>query len=268
MPNQDKKSPKKIGLRLNKFISYNSGYSRKEADKLIKDGLVKVNGKVVMEDFFEVDVKNSKVFVKNKRIYQKKDFTAIVYHKGKGELVTHKDERGRTTIFHKLPSRFSRFNPVGRLDYASSGLLLLVDSPVIADFLMQSNLEREYLLKIKGKITNEVIEAMKNGLEIKNCTKGAHAKTTIKDMSFSPFLDFNISEPSGGYQKLKVLINEGKNRELRRFFGYFDLEVVELKRVAFGIIELGMLKEGKWRFFENSEYEKLREFLKENKIFY
>ncbi|MFG5142371.1 rRNA pseudouridine synthase, partial [Campylobacter lari] len=73
---------------------------------------------------------------------------------------------------------------------------------------------------------------------------------------------------SGGYTKLKVIINEGKNRELRRFFGHFDLEVMDLKRVAFGALDLGMLKAGKYRYLENGEYEKLRDFLKTNNIKY
>lgn len=73
---------------------------------------------------------------------------------------------------------------------------------------------------------------------------------------------------SGGYTKIKTIINEGQNRELRRFFGYFDLDVVELKRTAFGRMTLGMLKPGKWRYFDQSEYEDLRDFLKENKIRY
>ena len=87
-------------------------------------------------------------------------------------------------------------------------------------------------------------------------------------MKFAPFLDFEIFGWSGGYTKLRVVINEGQNRELRRFFGYFDLEVMDLKRVAFGIVELGMLKAGKYRFLERGEYEKLRDFLKTNGIRY
>lgn len=254
-------------MRLNKFISHNSKYSRKEADELIKNGFVKLNNKVELKDYAEVSI-DDKVFVKGKRIYKKTEFSVIVYHKDKGELVSHKDERGRRLIFDNLPKEFAHFNPVGRLDYASTGILLLVDSPVIADFLMQSNLEREYYLKVKGTVGKDVISAMENGLEIIDSLKGAHPKSKIKNLSLKPFLAYEIFGSSGGYTKLRVIINEGKNRELRRFFAEFDLEVVELKRVAFGRVDLGMLKPTKYRYLTNSEYEDLRSFLKESKVYY
>ncbi|OCX42946.1 pseudouridine synthase [Campylobacter ornithocola] len=253
-------------MRINKFISHNSKYSRREADELIKQGLVKINKKTALLS----DSVNSedKVFINGKKLHKKTQFSVIIYHKQKGEIVSKKDDRGRKTIYHTLPKQFSTWLSIGRLDFASEGLLLLTDSPVIANALMHSDLEREYYLKVKGSIDKNVIEAMQNGLEIQNEKKGAHAKTKITSMSFAPFLGFEIFGSSGGYTKLKVIINEGKNRELRRFFGYFDLEVMDLKRVAFGALDLGMLKAGKYRYLENSEYEKLRDFLKTNDVKY
>lgn len=253
-------------MRLNKFISHNTSYSRREADELIKNSKVSVNGRIV-NDFIEVSGEE-KIRINGRLVKLKKDFTMIVYNKQKGELVTKKDDRGRRTIYDSLPSGFSKFVSVGRLDFASEGLLLLTDAPAIATALTNSDLEREYYLKIKGEITDEVKTAMKEGFFAKDATKGAHAKTTIKSMEFKPFVAYDIFGSSGGYTKLRVMINEGQNRELRRFFGYFDLEVMDLKRVSYGIIELGMLKEGKWRYFTNSEYEELRGFLKENGVRY
>lgn len=253
-------------MRLNKFISHNTGYSRREADELIKNGKVSVNGRIV-SDFIEID-ESDKIRINKHLIKLKKDFTMIIYNKPKGELVSKKDDRGRKTIYDSLPKGFSKFVSIGRLDYASEGLLLLTDAPAIATALMQSNIEREYYLKVKGEITDEIKTAMKDGFFAKDATKGAHPKTEIKSMNFAPFVAFDIFGSSGGYTKLRVLIKEGQNRELRRFFGYFDLEVMDLKRVSFGIIDLGMLKESKWRYFTNSEYEELRGFLKENNIKY
>lgn len=253
-------------MRLNKFISHNTGYSRREADELIKNGKVSVNGRIV-SDFIEID-ESDKIHINKHLIKLKKDFTMIIYNKPKGELVSKKDDRGRKTIYDSLPKGFSKFVSIGRLDYASEGLLLLTDAPAIATALMQSNIEREYYLKVKGEITDEIKTAMKDGFFAKDATKGAHPKTEIKSMNFAPFVAFDIFGSSGGYTKLRVLIKEGQNRELRRFFGYFDLEVMDLKRVSFGIIDLGMLKESKWRYFTNSEYEELRGFLKENNIKY
>ncbi|TQR30601.1 rRNA pseudouridine synthase [Campylobacter sp. MIT 99-7217] len=253
-------------MRINKFISHNTKYSRREADELIKQGKVKLNSALAK---LSDEVKDTdKLFINGKRVHKRSKFSVIIYHKQKGELVSSKDERGRRLIYDSLPREFRAFRSVGRLDFASEGLLLLSDSPVIADALMHSDLEREYYLKVRGNISKEVTEAMQNGLEIKDEIKGAHAKTKITSMSFAPFLSFEIFGASGGYTKLKVLINEGKNRELRRFFGHFDLEVVELKRVAFGVLELGMLKPGKYRFLEKGEYEKLRDFLKTNAVYY
>ena len=253
-------------MRLNKFISHNTGYSRREADELIKQGKVSINGRVV-SDFIEVSGEE-KIRIGSRLIKPKTEFTMIVYNKRKGELVTKKDDRGRRTIYDSLPEGFSRFVSVGRLDFASEGLLLLTDAPAIATALMNSDIEREYYLKVKGEITPEVITAMNEGFFAADATKGAHAKTAIKSMEFKPFLDYKIFGSSGGFTKLKVVINEGQNRELRRFFGYFDLEVMDLKRVSFGRVDLGMLKPGKWRYFENGEYEALRDFLKVNNVRY
>ncbi|MBF7049791.1 rRNA pseudouridine synthase [Campylobacter volucris] len=253
-------------MRINKFISHNSKYSRREADELIKQGLVKINHKIAkLSDSVKED---DKIFINGKKLHKKTQFSVIIYHKQKGEIVSKKDDRGRKTIYDSLPRQFNTWLSVGRLDFASEGLLLLTDSPVIADALMHSDLEREYYLKVKGIVDKNVIEAMQNGLEIQNETKGAHAKTKITSMSFAPFLDFEIFGSSGRFTKLKVIINEGKNRELRRFFGHFDLEVMDLKRVAFGALDLGVLKAGKYRYLENGEYDKLRDFLKFNNIKY
>lgn len=253
-------------MRINKFISHNTSYSRREADELIKNGKVSVNGRIV-SDFIDVSY-DDKIRINGKLVKKKTEFTMIVYNKQKGELVTKKDDRGRKTIFDTLPSGFSKFVSVGRLDFASEGLLLLTDAPAIADALMKSDIERMYYLKVKGNITDDVINAMKEGIYISDATKGAHPKTDIKSMEFKPFLAYSILGVSGGYTKLKVIINEGQNRELRRFFGYFDLEVMDLKRVSFGRVNLGMIKSGKWRYLTNSEYDDLRDFLKINGIIY
>ena len=246
-------------IRLNKFISHNTKYSRREADELIKNGHVKIKNKIVTDLSTKV-TKDDKVFIRGRLIRQKNDFTVIVYNKQKGELVTKKDDRGRKTIFDNLPKRFSHFLPIGRLDFASEGLLLLTDSPQVATALMESNLERVYYLKIKGSVTPAMEEAMKNGLYTEDARAGGHEKSDIKEMEFAPFLWYRVQKESGGYTKLKVAITEGKNRELRRFFAYFDTEVVDLKRVEFGGISLDIAP-GKKRFLTKSEYHSLHTFL-------
>lgn len=254
-------------LRLNKFISHNTKYSRREADKLIEDGKVRVNGRTQTNLATQVSYEDT-IEVNSKKIFKKSEFTVIVYNKQKGELVSKKDDRGRRTVYDSLPKRFSHFLSVGRLDYSSEGLLLLTDAAAIASALMESDLERVYYLKIKGDVTEPMKNAMREGLFLEDASKGAHELSHIKSMEFAPFLAFDIFGSSGGFTKLRVMIKEGKNRELRRFFGYFDAEVVELKRVSYGSIDLGVLKPGKHRFLSTGEYEDLRDFLKQNKVYY
>jgi len=250
-------------IRLNKFISYNTKYSRREADKLIETRRVEVNGKIV--DSFSYRVKpDDKVklngrYIKPKSIHE---MTVIVYHKPKGELVTKKDPKGRRTIYDTLPKKFAYFVPIGRLDFASEGLLLLTDSPRVADILMNSNLERVYNLKIKGPITHAMEKAMQEGMKV-HSKKGAHKKSKIKNMEFAPFFAYQIIKNESNYSKIRVAIGEGKNRELRRFFGYFDKEVLDLHRINFGGIGLNNLPKGKTRFLSQKEYDSLHAFIRE-----
>lgn len=151
--------------------------------------------------------------------------------------------------------------PIGRLDYASEGLILLTDSVDVANKLMNSDLERIYKIKVDGEINPKVEEAMLNGIELEDATNGAHAKTKIKSMSFKPFIGYKIISSAGNYSKLKVAINEGRNRELRRFFGHFGLNVLDLKRLEFGGISLNNLPTGKSRYLTREEYRDLRYFI-------
>lgn len=246
--------------RLNKMISHNTHYSRREADELIKAGQVQVDGKVVEDLSTKVTFKN-KIEIKGNTLFEKTGYSVIVYHKQKGELVSKKDDRERKTIYDTLPSKFSHYLSVGRLDFASEGLLLLSDSPAVVSSLMHGDLERVYYVKINSMVTQAMEKAMQLGLSLDDARKGGHSKSEIYSMEFAPFLAYRIIKNTPTYSTIKVTINEGKNRELRRFFGYFDVEVVDLKRVSYGKIDLGMLKPGKHRFFDAKEYTALRDYL-------
>ena len=251
-------------LRLNKFISHNSNYSRREADALIAEGKVKVNNRVITDLATKVKV-SDKVEIGKKIIKEDKErmYTVIVYNKPKGELVTKSDPQGRNTIYDGLESKYKHFMSVGRLDYASEGLLLLSDSVNVVNSLMHSNLERVYKVKVSGPIAPKIEMAMQRGLEIDDATKGAYKKTKIKSMNFAPFLAYDIQTNGEKISKIKVVISEGKNRELRRFFGYFGLDVMDLKRVEYGGVSLNNLPTGKSRFLTKDEYKNLRIFLNE-----
>jgi len=245
-------------MRLNKFISHNTTYSRREADKLILEGKVKVNSKIIKEPGFIVEDKD-KVSINSKPIKKSTKYICIVYNKPKGELVTKKDDKNRKTIYNSLPKKYKHFIPVGRLDFATEGLLILTNSPKVAHALMNSKLPRVYKIKIKGEITEEIIEAMQKGVI---ATKGAHKKNDIKELKIKPFVSFQILKNSPKYSILKVAINEGKNRELRRFFAHFEREIVDLKRLSYGWISLNALPTGKTRYFNKKEYKMLKEFLR------
>ncbi len=252
-------------MRLNKYISHNSKYSRREADRLIEAGEVTLNKKILQDFAYEVQEEDT-VFVKGQRIKEKSnELTVIVYNKPKGVLVTKKDDRGRATIYHKLPGKFRHFVPVGRLDYASEGLLLLTDNIEVATALMESGLDRTYNLKIDKPVTQEMINAMQEGLVLDDARAGAHEKSKIYSMEFAPFSHYEIRAEGKSFTKLRVTITEGKNRELRRFFAHFDAKVLDLKRVAFGGIELNNLPTNKTRFFSHKEYDDVHQFMKRKK---
>jgi 23S rRNA pseudouridine2605 synthase len=256
-----KANKKRETMRLNKYISHNTKYSRREADKLIEEGEVTLNKKVLKDFGYEVE-EDDRIYVKGRPVKESKELTIIVYNKPKGVLVTKKDDRGRATIYHKLPGKYRHFVPVGRLDYASEGLLLLTDSPEVATALMESGLDRTYNIKIDKPITEEMITAMKEGLVLDDARAGAHEKSKIYSMEFAPFAHFEIRAEGKNFSKLRVTITEGKNRELRRFFAHFEAKVLDLKRVAFGGIELNNLPTNKTRYFTRREYDDVHKFMK------
>ncbi len=249
-------------VRLNKYISHNTKYSRREADTVIEEGRVSINGEAVKDMGSKVG-DNDTVSIDNKpiKIDKNKIPTVIVYNKPKGELVTKKDPQGRKIIYDTLDAKFRHFLPVGRLDYASEGVLLLSDSVEIVDKLMHSKLERVYKIKVNGPITPVMEQAMRQGLELEDATVGGHQNSKIKSMSFAAFDGYNILTNGEKFSKIKVAISEGKNRELRRFFAHFSLDVMDLKRLDFGGVSLNNLPTGKSRYLSREEYRNLRHFL-------
>lgn len=248
-------------MRLNKFIAHYSTYSRREADQAIQDGYVRVNGEIETNPATQVDEKHDQVMISGKKIVPQDQFTVIVYNKPRGELVTKKDPQGRKTIYDSLAKQYRHFIPVGRLDFASEGLLLLTDASRVATALMTSKMERVYKIKIKGPVTDAMKVAMGEGLELEDASAGAHEHSEIGSMSFAPFYAYQVQKNQGDFSVLKVAIGEGQNRELRRFFAHFGAEVVDLKRLSFGGIDLNNLPTGKVRFLERNEYASLRDFL-------
>ena len=252
-------------MRLNKYIAHHSSYSRREADKAIQDGYVRVDGEIQDNPATQVEEGVSIVYVSGKQVAVRDKYTVIVYNKPKGELVTKSDPRGRKTIYDSLDKKYKHYIPVGRLDYASEGLLLLTDASKIATALMESDLERIYKIKIKGEVTSEMENAMLNGMVLDDASAGGHEYSKVTSMEFKPFIGYKIQKNAPNYSILKVALSEGKNRELRRFFAHFGADIADLKRVAFAEIELNNLPTGKVRYLERSEYSALAKFMKDEK---
>ena len=142
-------------MRLNQYIAHHSTYSRREADKLIQEGRVSINKRIIQD--FSYQVENQKVYVNDKLLKEREAYTLIVYNKPKGELVSKKDDRGRKTIFDSLPKRFAHFTPIGRLDFASEGLLLLSDDNCLSSSALKcsksvSGFPREFILMYKSLV--------------------------------------------------------------------------------------------------------------------
>ena len=251
-------------MRLNKYIAHHSSYSRREADKAIQDGYVRVDGEIETNPATQVDERDAIVYVSGKKIAPRDKYTVIVYNKPKGELVTKNDPRGRKTIYDTLDKKYKHFIPVGRLDFLTEGVLLLTDASKVATALMNSGLERIYKVKIKGEITPEMEAAMLNGLELEDATAGGHSHSKVTSMTFAPFIGYKIQKNTPNYSVLKIAISEGKNREIRRFFAHFGTEVADLKRISFAEIELNNLPTAKTRYLTRSEYSALATFMRES----
>lgn len=257
-------------MRLNHFISLHSKYSRRESDRLITQGVVKINHTLATKKSLVPQIalqnpymamKEFKIFIHGKMLHyaKKQNYTVIIYHKPKGELVSKKDSYGRRLIYDSLNSKYSHFMPVGRLDFASEGLLILSDSKEVVSKLMHSNLSRTYIIKIDSCITKPMLKAMEEGLILKNAKAGGHKLSKIKTMQFMP-MQYKIIKNSS-ISRLKICISQGKNRELRRFFAHFNANVLDLRRVSYGFANLNALPVGKTRFFTKQEYDDLHLFM-------
>lgn len=250
-------------MRLNKFIAHYSTYSRREADRAIQEGYVRVEGELETNPAIQVDERHANVTISGKKIVVSDQFTVIVFNKPKGTLVTKKDPQGRKTIYDVLDKKYKHYIPVGRLDFATDGLLLMTDASRVANALMHSKMERVYKVKIKGEVTPQMEQAMQEGLHVADASAGAHELSDVTEMNFAPFYAYQVQKNQKDYSILKVAIGEGQNREIRRFFAHFGAEVADLRRLSFGGIELNNLPTGKTRFLSRSEYGSLHDFLKE-----
>ncbi|MDH4219268.1 MAG: rRNA pseudouridine synthase [Candidatus Aminicenantes bacterium] len=233
-------------IRLNKFLAQAGVASRREADRMIAEGRVSVNGEIVESLGTLIDEKTDKVRVDGKRIKSDTSHIYLLLNKPSGYLVTAKDPFQRPTVMDLLPSLKKRIYPVGRLDFDSEGLLLLTNDGDLAHRLMHPRfrVKKEYLIRVKIKPDSSSLVRLEKGIYLDG-KKTAPAKIRI------------LSTTKRG-TLIKVELHEGRKRELRRMFEAVGHNVLSLKRVSFGSLSLGGLKKGAWRHLKREELARLK----------
>ncbi len=230
---------------LNKYISETGICSRREADRWIEAGRVKINGDVAQKGNRVIE--GDTVTLDGKPLKNKPNPVYIALHKPPGVTCTT-DRRDKDNIvdFVNHPQRIF---PIGRLDKASSGLILLTnDGDIVNEILREENEhEKEYIVTLNRPVTRKFVQKMSNGLPIlgtttKPCTVQQLGKTTFK-----------------------IILTQGLNRQIRRMCELLDYKVVTLKRIRIMHIQLGKLKSGAWRDLTPQELKTLQQYIEQTK---
>ncbi len=233
--------------KLQKVMAAEGLGSRREMERLIDAGQVRVNGSVAklgerVSAGDRVELGNSRFVVPEAA---QKEIRVLLYNKPEGEICSHKDPEGRRSVFDRLPSvRSGRWISIGRLDFNTSGLLLFTDNGELANRLMHPsyNIDREYLVRLQGDVTEEIIEQLTEGVLLED---GVAKFTDIKE--------------GGGKEKSSnrwyyCSLMEGKNREVRRLWESQELRVSRLKRVRYGPIFIpSFVRQGQWVELEDKD---------------
>ena len=219
------------GERIAKFLARSGIASRRESEKLIEDGRIKVNGKTLNTPAFKVTNKDVVLF-DNNPIAAKEPPRLWRYHKPDGLVTSHKDEKGRETVFDTLPKEMGRVISVGRLDITSEGLLLLTNDGELARQLELPSTawQRKYRVRAYGHITQADLDTLKDGIKIDGIKTGP--------------IEAELERQKGDNAWIAVTLREGKNREVRRAMETLKLHVNRLIRVSYGPFQLGGLAKG------------------------
>jgi 23S rRNA pseudouridine2605 synthase len=228
-------------MRIQLFLSRAGLSSRRKAIALIEKGLVKVNGKVILEPFFQVDPEKDKIEFDGKELKIPEAHTYIIFNKPKGVITTVSDEFQRKTVMELIPVKEKGLVPAGRLDEDSEGLLLITNDGDLVHRLIHPSfeIEKEY----------EVVLSRDAGKELKKMEKGIQVGEDFLRASRVVFK---------GRNKILVTLKEGKNREIRRMLGMLGYSAKRLKRIRLGNVELLNLEAGEWRKLTKAEVSKLK----------
>lgn len=232
-------------MRLNKYIAHSGVTSRRKADELIEKGKVRVNGAVapVGYEVREGDV----VEVYGRRIRPEKKLVYYMLNKPAGFITSLEDERGRRTVMDLIDLPDERIYPVGRLDYNTSGLLLLTNDGELANHITHPSgtIEKTYVAEVKGFFHISDAQKLRRGVDIGDRHPTAPA-------------DIEIIRQTDSTSTVVIKIHEGRNRQVRRMMEAVGHDVVRLERTAIGNLRLGHLKTGRYRKLSDKEIEYLR----------
>lgn len=221
-------------MRIAKFMARSGVCSRREAEELIKQQRVSINGEIITNPAVNVEG-NEKILLDGEKLPAVEDTRLWLYHKPTGLVTTHKDEKNRPTVFDNLPKSLPRVISVGRLDLNSEGLLLLTNNGELSRKLElpKNGWSRRYKVRVFGNVTPDMFDKLKKGVTVDGVKYGA--------------IKAEIESKQGANSWLGVTLCEGKNREIRKVMKYFGLEVSRLIRLSYGPFQLGNLKKGELR---------------------
>src|SRR5579862_6157070 len=239
--------------RLQKIIAAAGIASRRKAEQLISGGLVSVNGKVVTELGSKADSEKDHIRVNGKLLHGAERHVYLLMNKPKGYVTTLRDPERRPTVMDLLHGVKARVYPVGRLDYASEGLLLLTNDGDFANHLMKaaSHVPKTYMVKVAGTPPDGGLAKLREGLSIPT-DRGRRVRTAPAKIRV-------IRESANPWYEVTLI--EGKNRQIRHMFEEIGHHVEKIKRVRYGPLELDV-HPGKYRKLTPDEVSKLKSFAK------
>ena len=231
--------------RLQKIIAAAGITSRRKAEELIVAGRVKVNGKVVTDLGSKADALQDHIYLDNVEITRVNQLYYLLLYKPAGYITSVSDPRGRRTVMDLVPQEV-RLYPVGRVDYATSGLLILTNDGQLTNGLLHPKYEvpKSYHGAVRGKVTTKQVDKLQRGIKLAD--------------GWTAPAQCHIVQETPTQTVLEITIHEGRNRQVRRMLSALGLEVVWLSRRSFAGLGLGNLRPGQYRYLEKDEVRELQ----------
>ena len=235
-------------MRLQKYMAMCGVAARRKCEEMIAQGRVSVNG--VVRDVPGTTVEPGDVVTLDGEVIRPEEQKVVIlYHKPAGEVCTVTDDRDRDTVMDHFRDLPERVYPIGRLDYDTEGVLLLTNDGALAQKLTHpsSEVDKVYLARISGRLSPEEVRRLRTGVLM----EGEERMTWPARV--------RIVREGDIYSDVIVIIHEGRNRQVRRMIAAVGHQVVLLRRVRFGPVDLGSLQRGEWRYLTEEETQKLRQ---------